>query len=77
MRSRDPRHGADRAPAPSRCPTLVATGELDVSTPLVGHGDRLLATIPGARHVHLVTGYLAPLESPESLADAITLFLRD
>jgi len=54
------------------CPTLVVTGDRDTSTPLVGHGDHLLAAIEGARHVRLAAAHLAPLEAPEALAVALT-----
>lgn len=53
------------------CPTLVISGERDSSTPYVGHGDHLVSTIPGARHIALPAAHLAPLEAPDALADAI------
>lgn len=57
------------------CPTLVITGTRDTSTPLAGHGDYLLAHIPGARHSSLAAAHLAPLEAPEALAEALLSFL--
>lgn len=59
------------------CPTLIVTGDLDTSTPLEGHGDYLLATIPNARHAIVPAAHLAPLEAPLLLAQSITAFLKD
>jgi len=58
------------------CPTLVVTGDHDTSTPFEGHGEHLLARIPGAAHVSLAAAHLAPLEAPEALAGVITSFLE-
>lgn len=58
------------------CPTLVVTGALDTSTPLAGHGEHLLAGIPGAAHCELDAGHLAPLEAPEALAAALISFAK-
>ncbi|MBT2242621.1 3-oxoadipate enol-lactonase [Sphingobium sp. BHU LFT2] len=58
------------------CPTLVITGTRDISTPYAGHGEHLVARIPGAAHVALEAAHLAPLEAPEALAGAITSFLE-
>ncbi|MBO9526939.1 MAG: 3-oxoadipate enol-lactonase [Sphingobium yanoikuyae] len=58
------------------CPTLVVTGTRDTSTPFEGHGEHLIARIPGAAHVALEAAHLAPLEAPEALAGAITSFLE-
>ena len=58
------------------CPTLVVTGTRDISTPYAGHGEHLIARIPGAAHVALEAAHLAPLEAPEALAGAITSFLE-
>lgn len=58
------------------CPTLVVAGTRDISTPFEGHGDHLLARIPGATHVLLEAAHLAPLEAPEALAQAILSFLE-
>lgn len=57
-------------------PTLVVTGTRDTSTPFAGHGEYLVAHIPGAAHVALESGHLAPLEAPEALATAILSFLE-
>jgi len=58
------------------CPTLIVTGTRDTSTPYEGHGEHLIARIPGAAHVALEAAHLAPLEAPEALAGAITSFLE-
>jgi 3-oxoadipate enol-lactonase/4-carboxymuconolactone decarboxylase len=58
------------------CPTLVVTGTRDASTPYAGHGEHLIARIPGAAHLVLEAAHLAPLEAPEALAGAITSFLE-
>lgn len=57
-------------------PTLVVTGTRDTSTPLEGHGEHLLARIPGAVHAELAAAHLAPLEAPEALAVALIPFLE-
>lgn len=57
-------------------PTLVVTGTRDTSTPFEGHGEHLIARIPGAAHVSLEAAHLAPLEAPEALAGAIVSFLE-
>ncbi|MBT0667338.1 3-oxoadipate enol-lactonase [Novosphingobium profundi] len=59
------------------CPTLVVTGTRDTSTPLEGHGEYLLATIPGAAHLPLEAAHLAPLEAPVPLATGMTSFLQN
>jgi 3-oxoadipate enol-lactonase/4-carboxymuconolactone decarboxylase len=56
-------------------PTIVVTAAADVSTPLAGHGDRLLAGIPGAQHVPLLGAHLPPIEAPAPLAAALRRFL--
>ena len=59
-------------------PTLVVTGDADVSTPAADHGARLAALIPGARLIALASGHLAPLEAPGALAAALrSLLPRD
>jgi 3-oxoadipate enol-lactonase len=59
------------------CPTLVVTGRSDISTPLEGHGEHLLAAIPGAQHLALDCGHLAPLECPAELAAAMARMLNE
>jgi 3-oxoadipate enol-lactonase/4-carboxymuconolactone decarboxylase len=66
---------ADRLPSIA-VPTLVVTGSKDVSTPAEGHGDRLVAAIPGATAVSLATAHLPCLEAPAALAGAISDFLE-
>jgi 3-oxoadipate enol-lactonase/4-carboxymuconolactone decarboxylase len=56
-------------------PTLVVTGDKDISTPLEGHGDRLIAGLPDARHVVLASAHLPPIEAPTALASALRHFL--
>jgi 3-oxoadipate enol-lactonase len=58
------------------CPTLVVTGDFDTSTPLEGHGEYLLATIPNAQHAALPAAHLAPIDAPLLLADTIAAFLK-
>jgi 3-oxoadipate enol-lactonase/4-carboxymuconolactone decarboxylase len=58
------------------CPTLVVTGSRDTSTPYKGHGEHLVARIPGAVHCPLGTAHLAPLEAPEALAGLLVSFLE-
>lgn len=57
------------------CPVLVVTGERDVSTPLAGHGESLLAAMPDANHAHLDCAHLAPVEAPAALAGTLRAFL--
>lgn len=57
------------------CPTLVVVGERDASTPFPGHGENLVAAIPGAALERLDCGHLAPLEAPSALAGALRAFL--
>lgn len=56
-------------------PTLVVTGAVDISTPYVGHGERLVAAIPGAAHVGVAGAHLPPIEDPAALAAALRRFL--
>jgi 3-oxoadipate enol-lactonase/4-carboxymuconolactone decarboxylase len=56
-------------------PTLIVTGDKDISTPLEGHGDRLIAGLPDARHVVLASAHLPPIEAPTALASALRHFL--
>ena len=57
------------------CPTLIVTGTRDTSTPYEGHGDYLVAHIPGALHCQLEASHLAPLEAPELLAQTLISFV--
>lgn len=56
-------------------PTLVVTGDKDISTPLEGHGDRLIAGLTDGRHVALASAHLAPIEAPAALTSALRHFL--
>jgi len=56
-------------------PTLVVTAMLDVSTPYAGHGERLIAAIPGAQHVGVEGAHLPPIEAPAALATELRRFL--
>jgi 3-oxoadipate enol-lactonase/4-carboxymuconolactone decarboxylase len=57
------------------CPTLVVVGDRDASTPFAGHGENLVANIPGVALERLDCGHLAPLEAPTALAGALRAFL--
>ncbi len=57
------------------CPVLIVTGERDVSTPFAGHGENLVAAIPGARHEQLDCAHLAPVEAPAAVAGTLRAFL--
>lgn len=56
-------------------PTLVVTGQADISTPYAGHGEALVAGIPGARPLSLACAHLPPIEAPAELAAALRGFL--
>lgn len=56
-------------------PTLVVTGAVDISTPYAGHGEHLVASIPGARHAGVAGAHLPPIEAPAELASALRVFL--
>jgi 3-oxoadipate enol-lactonase/4-carboxymuconolactone decarboxylase len=56
-------------------PTLVVTAADDISTPYDGHGERLLAAIPGAQHAALTGAHLPPIEAPAALAASLRRFL--
>ena len=57
-------------------PTLVITGDRDVSTPWTGHGEILARGIPGARSVQLPAAHLSNLERPRSFTAALLDFLQ-
>lgn len=63
----------DRLPAIS-LPVLVISGDRDISTPFVGHGDRIVAAMPHAMVDHLDTAHLAPIEAPAALAASLIGF---
>ncbi|HTT03912.1 MAG TPA: 3-oxoadipate enol-lactonase [Steroidobacteraceae bacterium] len=58
-----------------RAPTLVISGQYDVSTPLRGHGEHLLAGIAGAEGCELPAAHFAALETPEAFANAVCAFV--
>ncbi|WCT72861.1 3-oxoadipate enol-lactonase [Sphingomonas naphthae] len=67
----------DRLPGLS-LPVLVVAGSRDTSTPYAGHGEHLIAAIPGAKLATLDAAHLAPIESPRPLAGALRdFFLAD
>lgn len=58
-------------------PTLVLTGARDIATPFEGHGDRIVASIPGARHAVVEGAHLPSLEAPAAFAGAVRGFLAE
>lgn len=59
-----------------KAPTLVISGDRDLSTPWGGHGDILTREIPGAKAVHLPAAHLSNIERPRSFTEALLDFLR-
>jgi 3-oxoadipate enol-lactonase/4-carboxymuconolactone decarboxylase len=66
----------DRLPAIT-APTLVLTGAKDAATPFEGHGERIVAAIPGARHAVVDGAHLPSLEAPAAFAGAVRDFLAE
>ena len=58
-----------------KAPTLVISGDLDVSLPWKGHSEVLATSIPHARVVQLKTAHLSNLELPQSFSAALHAFL--
>ena len=58
-----------------RVPTLIISGDKDVSTPWEGSGDVLAREITQAEVVHLPTGHLSNLERPQSFNAELLRFL--
>jgi 3-oxoadipate enol-lactonase/4-carboxymuconolactone decarboxylase len=56
-------------------PTLVISGNLDVSMPPAQHGQVLASGIPGARDLRLDAAHVANLERPHTFASAVCDFL--
>jgi 3-oxoadipate enol-lactonase/4-carboxymuconolactone decarboxylase len=56
-------------------PTLVISGELDVSLPWKAHNEVLASKIPDASVIHLPTAHLSNLERPHTFSAAVTEFL--
>lgn len=59
-----------------KAPTLVVSGNKDVSLPFSPHSEALLAAIGGSMSARIDAGHLAPLEAPHALAQAIHTFLK-
>lgn len=57
-------------------PVLVVAGDRDISTPFAGHGERIVAAIPGATVAHIDAAHLAPVEAPTALATLLIDFLK-
>ncbi|NIE79198.1 alpha/beta fold hydrolase [Asaia sp. As-1742] len=57
------------------CPTLVI-GSIYDHMVSAAHGRELTRLIPGAQHVEISSGHLAPMEHPSRVLDAIEPFLR-
>jgi len=68
-------HDARTALPGIRVPTLVISGNSDVSLPWAGHSEILASEIPGARVVHLPTAHISNLERPRSFSAALFEFL--
>jgi 3-oxoadipate enol-lactonase len=60
-----------------KTPTLVISGDLDISTPWAGNGEVLAASIENARALHLPAAHLSNLECPDAFNTALTDFLAD
>ena len=58
-------------------PTLVITGAQDVATPYEGHGERIVAAVPDARHLEIGGAHLPSLEVPSALAGAVRTFVGE
>jgi len=58
-----------------RVPTLVISGDRDISTPWAGNGEVLAREIPHARSLELPAAHLSNLERPRSFLAALFEFL--
>jgi len=58
-----------------RVPTLVISGERDISTPWAGNGEVLAREIPNARAVELPAAHLSNLERPRTFLAVLLEFL--
>jgi 3-oxoadipate enol-lactonase/4-carboxymuconolactone decarboxylase len=56
-------------------PTLVISGDRDISTPWAGNGEVLAREIPNARSLQLPAAHLSNLERPRSFLAALLEFL--
>jgi 3-oxoadipate enol-lactonase/4-carboxymuconolactone decarboxylase len=59
-----------------KVPTMVISGDRDLATPWVGHGEILAREIPGAKVVRLTAAHLSNIERPRSFTAALLDFLR-
>jgi 3-oxoadipate enol-lactonase/4-carboxymuconolactone decarboxylase len=57
-----------------KVPTLIVSGNHDVSMPFSPHSEALLGAIGGSTSMRIDAGHLAPLEAPHALAQAIHKF---
>nr|WP_238332706.1 alpha/beta fold hydrolase [Acetobacter sp. DmW_136] len=64
-----------RETASLSCPTLVI-GSLYDHMVSPAHSRELTRLVPGARHVEIASGHLAPMEHPSRVLDVIEPFLR-
>lgn len=58
-----------------KAPTLVISGDRDVATPWIGHGETLAREIAGAKALHLAAAHLSNIERPRSFTAALFEFL--
>ena len=58
-----------------KVPTLIVSGDLDVSLPWTGHGEILARAIPRARVVDLPAAHLSNIETPRAFSGALLDFL--
>jgi 3-oxoadipate enol-lactonase / 4-carboxymuconolactone decarboxylase len=58
-----------------RVPTLIISGDRDVSTPWAGNGEVLEGQIPNTRSLQLPAAHLSNLERPRSFLAALLEFL--
>jgi 3-oxoadipate enol-lactonase/4-carboxymuconolactone decarboxylase len=56
-------------------PTLVLTGAKDMASPFEGHAERIVAAVPGARHLQIDGAHLPSLEAPTAFAGAVRSFV--
>ncbi len=58
-----------------KVPTLIISGDRDVATPWIGHGEKLMQGISGAKAFHLAAAHLSNIEQPRSFTAALFEFL--
>ena len=59
-----------------KTPTLLISGDKDVSTPWAGNGELLAQGISGAQAVHFPAAHLSNLECPRGFSAALATFLQ-